>query len=436
MSSFDVSVGVRDFKSSVRPVQNATWATATSPSQFWEFTVNLTGFQAPTDVVVYLPPHAPGVVPPNGPSRRVWHEFVPLTAASARSVFTCDTGLWPVLSVRRGRAVRCKIVMVDAFGDRLKGVVEQFVVEARDGHVTPILPSTDGWTGVFKYTPPADGDGDVVTVTLTPEEEQVVNGTTVYDVADTPTTSSVLSCQSASWPPTTVLVGDRLNCSIAVHDGGTGTRRRVKGVPADFAVTVSFGDVNEAVPVRALVVGSGGYSMNFSVTVPALRADGILPVHAMNVSVFATSVGAPIESGIQLFDVAHQPAVQASALLCDKVERADRFSVDPVPPQGIAAFDVVVATFETVKCTITGHGAFNAATFPAKTLRAHYDVSARFGHVSELLPVSGGTALVFWYAPLRGCVASCIASPPHHVFVIGQVHCSCDRAPRRGFCGE
>ena len=396
--SFSVSVSVSDYQASVRPVINGTWAEAPSPSRHWEFAVNLTGYQAPTDLVVWLPANAPGVQPPNGPSRRVWHEFVPPTAASTRSIVTCDTALRPPSSVRRGGPIPCRVAMVDALGDNVKGVVEQFHVTALHGRVSDIQPSHDHWTGTFKYTPPEVGDRDVVRVVQTATNEELVNGTTVFDVADRPSLASALACTSASWPPTTVLVGDRLNCSIAVRTGAIGSSTAVKGVPADFAVSVSFGDSPQQLPLTQVHMVSGGYALNFSVVAPAMKADGTTPVHELDVLVHLSSTASSIQAGSLRFDVAHQPFATDSQLRCAAVERFQWSETDPEIPPGVSEFDVIVATYETVRCVIAGHGAKDTVGgFPAKTLSSHYTINTRHGHVSELAPLDGGTQLVFWY---------------------------------------
>lgn len=286
--------------------------------------------------------------------------------------------------------------MVDAFGDRVKGVVEQFHVSVQHGHVSDIEPSADGWTGLFKYTPPPTGDRDVVSVVLTASDEEVVNGTTVFDVADHPSAASVLACQSASWPPTTVLVGDRVNCSIEIRTGSVGSSSAIKGVPADFSVFVSHGEGLQQLAVAQLAMGGGGYTLNFSVTAPRVTSDGVTAVHALDVLVHSMPAAVSIQSGSQQFDVAHQPFATDSLLQCNKVERFDRFVTEPLVPAGVSAFDVIVATYETALCVITGHGTHAANTFPAKTLSSHYHVDTLHGHVSELQPVNGGTQLEFW----------------------------------------
>ena len=407
--SFSVSVGVSDYKASVRPVTNATWADAASPSRHWEFAVNLTGYQAPTDLIVWLPANAPGVEPPNGPSRRVWHEFVPPTAASPLSVVTCDTSLQPSTSVRRGGPSMCKVAMIDAFGDRVKGVVEQFHVSAQYGWVSDMVPSRDHWTGLFKYTPPDTGDGDVVTVMLTASGEAVANGTVALDVTDHPSAASELACRSASWPPTTVLVGDHLNCSIEVRTGPVGSGAAVKGVPADFAVFVSFGGATpKQLPASSLDVIHGGYQLNFSVAAPAVAADGSTPVHGLDVNVTLASDLSAVRGGSLHFDVAHEPFPTDSVLQCAAVERfpLPSASMHPGVSAGLSERDVLVATYETVHCIISGHGTHKAlGSFPATTLRAHYAVDAVHGHVSGLLVVAGGRQLEFWCVLVACAVA-------------------------------
>lgn len=399
-SSFDLRIGTGDFKASVRPVLNDTRDSGTPPARFWELTIDMTGYQAPTDVGVRMVAHALGVSPPNAACSRIWHQYVPRTAASQKSVLQCSTGLYPRSAVRRGESVVCSVAMLDSFGDSLKGVVGQFHAAPRfGGTVSPMAPSSSRRASVFNYTPPALGDVDKLDVTFSPTNVRVANGSVNFDVVDYPGPESRLHCVSASWPPSTVVAGDAINCSIVVVKSGGGLR--AKAVASDFVVNVTVNGHAAQVQPR-LHHSNGGYAFNFTVTAPPEVSTGN-PTHTLTVHIRlrVQSDDESIQSGRLEFDVAHTPLPTASQLRCTRVERVNEQELAAVAagvelaPAPEAPYASYVQHHETVACVITGRSAGTQDTFPAKTLASHYTVSADWGTVSDITASLGGHELEF-----------------------------------------
>ena len=402
--SFTVIVGTLDHAIRVRAFADASWtALGLAPSRFWEVVVDLSGYQAVAHLAVSMQANAPGVEPANtATSTPAYHTFVPATAASHLSEFHCNTTLAPGSSARRDYRVACRVRMLDANGDAVKGVVDLFRVVPSVGEVTGMTPSSDGWFAEFEYVPPRHGRIATLAVQMLGSHQHVANSPLSIDIVDFPTAVSTLSCTSAAVPATTILAGTYAICFITPRTDLFGAGERgIKAIPADFTVQTSVIG-GYAANVSPLQVMDGGSSIRFSVTPPSfVNASGMwLPVHAVNIRVSVTDLASgQIRNGNVTLDVAHVPARGATTVTCSRVERAD-------PGAGSLASiaTIRVAAYESAQCVIAGAAEHMSGghSFRAKTLSSYFQVSADSGQVSSLVPTDGGHQLTFWCVPSPG----------------------------------
>jgi len=367
-----------------------------TPSKSWLLLLDLTGYQTSTQIAVWLEEAALGVYPPNVASRVLEYLYVPLTAASNRSVLSCETGLEPVSSIRRGVTVPCYLSLIDAHGDPLKGVVGQFVVHVDGGSTTELVPSVDGWSAVFSFTPPPHGDDVTLTVLSLATNATLESGGTLLDVADSPDETSTLWCNGGTSLSGFAMGNTNIQCSITVRNRGLS----VKGIPSDFQIfAMNTGLGNSS--VAPVIVMEGGRLLLFNVSVPQLPT---LIVHPHDVPTeLAVRVlvagGSHIGNGEIQFDVVHIAEGSASVLECSRVQRFDSnlapetYSYDPGHPANDTLRSLDVASHETVVCDVWPrvHGAV-----PVKALPEHVLVVATEGYMSSVVSLEAGFKLRFW----------------------------------------
>ena len=398
-----MSVGPSHYTAQVRPVANSTWVTVAAPSKFWELTIDLHNYEAPTTVVVQLPANAPGLEPlhnGNAASRRLYHEYLPLTAASGNSILACNSTLEPATALRRGNSIACRIRMIDGYGDPVKGVVRQFKVIPNRGTASQLQQTDEKLVAVFMYTPPSDGDTDSVRVVLHATGETVVNGVTDFDIVDTPSSDSIASCSTGTGASTSAHIGQIINCTIAPR---TGPGQSVKAVASDFRVTASL-DAGYAVNISTLVPHRDGRQFNFSVFLPSqLPGDPSTDQHTLKLRVRAKSQPyfTYIDGGELDIHVVHRPYAEASTVVCNRVERAaPAGAADLVTAAGRrVAPSAHVGRYETLRCVITPQSSYSSITgafFASKALASYFSIQADAGATSTPVVADGGHQIVFW----------------------------------------
>lgn len=393
---------------------NSTWDAVPAPSKIWELTLDLHGYEAPTTVVVQLPANAPGLEPlhnGNAASRRLYHEYLPLTAASNNSIMSCNSTLEPTTALRRGNSIACRVRMIDGDGDPVKGVVRQFRVVPNRGTASQLHQTRDKLVAVFAYTPPSDGDTDSVRVVLHATGETVVNGVADFDIVDTPSSESIVSCSTGTGASTSVPIGQVINCTIAPR---AGPGQSIKAVASDFRITASL-DGGYAVNVSAVVPHARGRLLNFSVPLPShLPGDPANDHHVLKLRVRARSqpyftyvIGGELD-----LHVVHRPYADASTLTCSRVERAvPSGSSNLVAAAGRRVVPAAhVARYETLRCVVTPQSSYSSVTgafFASKALASYFSIRADTGATSTPVVADGGLQIVFWYgcdcARARSC---------------------------------
>lgn len=430
-ASFELSAGSLGFQRTVVPT-SANWvesAPAGGASRFWVLRLNLNGYQAPTDITVWLPESAVGVHPPNAASNRATHPFRPLTSATNTSVLSCNTTAGVAGAVRRATVTVCHLIMLDSYGDPVKGIIDMFDVSADVGSVSALEPAVRGWQAVFSYTPPTVGSFDTVRVVVATSGELIEDGIVEFDILDSPGQPSSMVCVSPDGAGY-VTGGSWVTCQIKPR---AGTGLAVKGLRTDFVLTavanagvygITASMVPIAVPVSALTTNDGGLTYSCNMSVPATSKNGQDFVHTLTVHARLASQ-APVDSvseGVQVIYVAHTPTPGLSQVQCARTERLSRLGAAATQA---AAFDalqagfaamVAVGAYETVACAISV-----AAILPSDLvgsdevpLRVHalprvFSASVSHGLVSRLRASAGE---VQFRCVVGGVVLSCVVSGP------------------------
>lgn len=404
-TSFEVSMSAIDVPSFARSVhvnRNDSVA-STSSSCLWELRLELAGFQSTTDVVVWLPEHASGIVPQVAASNRAKHTFRPLTSAGPGSLLACNTSTEVNGGVQRGVPVRCVLSMVDTFGDRVKGDVGTFSIHADHGNVSTLTPVERGWEAEFMYSPPDHALEDVVRVRVVDSQEYVRGGVATFVISDEVSSLSELVCKSPDNSSEVIHVsagGATLACTISARDG---IGDLIRGLPSDFRVGV-LGQFeilgnrdtsrNVSLSHSDLRVVAGGHRFVFDVRVPAhMEGDPHLLTHSVSVVV---QLANGVHVATHVVHTAHTPDILLSKLVCFPVEP------DPTSDARASSLDsdevwVGVNTHETIVCDIYGmKHVVDALTVPVKALAKEFTVRAKSGLVSQAVPVNGGISLRFW----------------------------------------